>query len=262
MGLLSSDCLNDYTRSQWRTGISYNVTMNSTQPSRFAVLIAAYNEEDLVFHTVTAAALLSGVRGVIVADDGSKDDTAKQATRAGAFVVSNSTNRGKGAALELAAHALEHLHPFGALDGVLLLDADLGSSAAEAKVLLAPLLTQEADLVIGIVPSPKKKAGFGFTQSLAKNGIAYFGKGFAARAPLSGQRAMTLSCLNKVRPFAQGYSMEVAMTIKALQQQQRIIEVPLAASHRYTGRNLKGFIHRGRQFYHIYRLLNSYKKQH
>ncbi|MCL2808122.1 MAG: glycosyltransferase [Coriobacteriia bacterium] len=235
--------------------------MTENDPQRIAVLITAFNEADRIKETVVAAALVPGVVGVIVANDGSEDATAEIATSAGALVVSNKHNLGKGAAMELAATSLEELKPFGSLDGVLLLDGDLGLSASAAKALLEPLKANTADMVVGILPSPSGKAGFGLALSLARDGIREFGGGFEAKAPLSGQRAMTLECLCLVRPFANGYAMEVDMTVRALQQQLRVAEVPVDMQHRATGRNLKGFIHRGRQFLQINRLLRSYYKQ-
>jgi glycosyltransferase involved in cell wall biosynthesis len=231
--------------------------MKQNTSLRFAALIAAYNEADRIGDTVVASALVPGVAGVIVADDGSRDNTGERATQAGALVVRNKNNRGKGAAMELAVKTLAQTQPFGTLDGILLLDGDLGTSASAAAALLEPLRTNTADLVIGILPPPPDKAGFGLAQSLARNGIAELGGGFKAQAPLSGQRAMTLRCLDEVGPFARGYGMEVAMTIRALQKGQRVLEVPVAMQHRYTGRNLKGFLHRGRQFYHIYQTLSA-----
>ena len=223
--------------------------------------MAAYNEADLIGSTAVAAALVPGVVGVIVADDGSRDDTAKVAMQSGALVVNTGSNKGKGAAMELAASTLERMQPFGAIDGVLLLDADLGESAAAAADLLVPLTKGSADMVVGILPSPPGKAGFGMVRGLAREGIAVFGDGFEAQAPISGQRALTLECLRSVRPFASGYAMEVAMTIAALKQKMRVVEVPVAMTHRATGRDLKGFIHRGKQYFEINRLLNSYFKQ-
>jgi len=234
--------------------------METTYSPRFAVLVAAFNEEGRIYDTVAAAALVPGVVGVIVADDGSRDATVKAAVSAGASVVCNTRNLGKGAAMELAAAALEE-QPFGALDGVLLLDGDLGSSASAASELLKPLIANTADLVIGILPSPPGKAGFGLAQSLGREGILKYGNGFEARAPLSGQRALTLDCLERIRPFADGYCMDVALTICALQQGQRVVEVPVEMQHRATGRNLGGFLHRGRQYFQIKRLLTAYDKQ-
>ncbi|MDR1088750.1 MAG: glycosyltransferase [Coriobacteriales bacterium] len=243
------------------------ITKTSTVPGtpavtkRYAVLMAAYNEAELIQSTLLAAAQIPGVVGLVLADDGSSDATAQLAMRAGAFVVNNKRNLGKGSAMELAAAALEQIQPFGALDGVLLLDADVGESASAAAALLEPLAADTADLVIGILPTPPGRAGFGLARSLARDGIFEFGRGFESQAPLSGQRALTLSCLERVRPFASGYAMEVDMTIRALQQHQRVMELPVAMQHRHTGRNLKGFVHRGRQFNQINRLLNSYYRR-
>jgi hypothetical protein len=42
--------------------------------------------------------------------------------------------------------------------------------------------------------------------------------------------------------------MEVAMTVDALRAGLRVVEVPTTMSHRETGRDLAGFLHRGKQF--------------
>ena len=62
------------------------------------ILIPAYNESK------TIAALVSAVKAkglhVVVVDDGSVDNTALQASEAGAVVLSNQRNQGKGATLQ------------------------------------------------------------------------------------------------------------------------------------------------------------------
>jgi hypothetical protein len=138
---------------------------------------------------------------------------------------------------------------------ILLLDADLGSSAHEAAALLEPLRQGAADMSIGILPTPTKKGGFGLVKGLARNAIRTQGGGFEAQAPLSGQRALTWACLEAARPIAQGYGVEVALTIKALQKGFRVIELPVALKHRATGRDLKGFAHRGHQYRDIKKTL-------
>ena len=64
-----------------------------------AVVIPAYNEQDRVAATVSAALGLPGVALVVVVDDGSTDATAEVAAAAGATVVRQPANRGKGAAM-------------------------------------------------------------------------------------------------------------------------------------------------------------------
>ena len=234
--------------------------MNSIDNKRFAVLIAAYNEEERISDTVIAAAQVPGVVGVLVANDASQDSTAEKAMYAGALVASKKKNSGKGSALELAAATLMKVKPFGVLDGVLLLDADVGKSAAAASMLLEPLLDDSADMVVGILPAPSGKSNAGRVMSLARKGIAEFGNGFKAQAPLSGQRALTLDCLVRVRPFSRSFCMEVDMTIRALQQGQRVVEIPVDIEHRATGRNIQSIVYRGMQYNEIHKLLNSYKK--
>jgi glycosyltransferase involved in cell wall biosynthesis len=210
-----------------------------------AALIPAHDEAGRIEATVRAAAAIEGVTRVVVVDDASSDDTAVLAERAGAKVVRLWSNVGKGAALEAGATRVENAGI------VLLLDGDLGETATQARLLLEPVLAGEADMVIAKFPRPTGKAGFGLVKGLASWGIARMGGGYLAEAPLSGQRALTRECLEVVRPFASGYGVEVALTVRALRHEMRIVEVETTMGHAATGRDLKGFVHRGRQFVHV-----------
>ena len=53
--------------------------------------------------------------------------------------------------------------------------------------------------------------------------------------------------LQDVLPFADGFGMEIGMTIDAVRAGRRLVEVELDLHHRATGRTLAGFLHRGRQ---------------
>ena len=210
-----------------------------------AVLIPARDEATAIAATVSAALSIPGVTRVTVVDDGSQDDTDQLAEHAGAKVVRLHGSHGKGAALEAGARRIEDA------DIVLLLDGDLGESASQGALLLAPLLAGTADMTIASFPRPTTKAGFGLVKSLARFGITHLGGDFAATAPLSGQRALTRSCLATVRPFSAGYGVEVGLTIRALRADFVLAEVETTMSHSATGRNLAGFVHRGRQFVHV-----------
>ena len=72
--------------------------------------------------------------------------------------------------------------------------------------------------------------------------------GLRMASPLSGQRAMTSEAFEKVAPFAPGFGMEVAMTVDALRAGLRVVEIQTTMSHSETGRDLAGFMHRGKQF--------------
>jgi hypothetical protein len=210
-----------------------------------AVLIPAHEEAARIAETVRAATAIPGVTSVIVVDDGSEDDTGRLAEEAGAKVVRLFGNRGKGAALEAGAARVA------AADFILLLDADLGETASQGALLLAPLLAETADMAIATFPVATRKAGFGLVKGLARWGIARLGRGYRAQAPLSGQRALTRACLATVRPFSAGYGAEVGLSIRALRSGLRLVEIPTTMTHSATGRDLGGFIHRGRQFFHV-----------
>jgi len=210
-----------------------------------AVLIPARDEAASIGATVAAARSIPGVSRVIVIDDGSRDDTDQLAEKAGAKVVRLFGSHGKGAALEAGARRVEDA------DIVLLLDGDLGTSAAEGGSLAAPLIAGEADMAIAAFPRPEGKAGFGLVKQLARFGIRRLGGEFDATAPLSGQRALTRSCLATTRPFSAGYGVEVGLTVRALRAGFRLVEVPTTMAHAATGRDIQGFVHRGRQFVHV-----------
>ena len=211
-----------------------------------AVLIPARDEATRIADTVCAALRIKGVTRVVVVDDGSEDDTDRVAEQAGAKVVRLFGSHGKGAALEAGASRVENA------DIILLLDGDLGATAQQGELLLAPLLNEDADMSIATYPElPKGTAGFGLVKGLARWGIRQLGGDFEPTAPLSGQRALTRECLATVRPFSAGYGVEVGLTIRALRAGFRLAEVPTTIGHAATGRNLKGFVHRGRQFVHV-----------
>lgn len=210
-----------------------------------AVLIPAHDEGSRITRTVAAAASLPQVTRVVVVDDGSEDDTADLAAAAGAKVVRLQFNVGKGAALEAGASRVADA------DVVVLLDGDLADAAAQAEKLIGPILDGSADMTVATFPRPEGKAGFGLVKGLARWGIARMGGGWLADAPLSGQRALSRECFESVRPFATGYGVEVALTIRALRRGFRLLEVPTTMSHAATGRDVAGFVHRGRQFVHV-----------
>jgi len=224
--------------------------MNKTP--RIVALIPAYDEADRIGATVCAVLDIDPVDRVIVIDDGSKDETARIAEKAGAKVIRSLRNVGKGGALNAAAKRCEDA------DIVLLLDGDLGDTAREAEKLLVPVIAGEADMTIATFP-PAGKAGFGLVKDLAAKAIARTGADFVPQAPLSGQRALTRECLDATLPFGSGYGAEVVLTVRALQEGFRILEVPTTMTHAATGRDLAGFIHRGKQFFHVWNAIRKLK---
>lgn len=205
-----------------------------------SILIPAYNEAKTIQDTVYAVKNLDKVDQVIVINDGSKDETSKLASEAGAEVVDLAQNLGKGGALNFGLQ-------YARGDIIGLLDADLGKSAAEVEKLLTPVLENKADMTIGRFPPASKKGGFGMVTSLAKKGIRWF-TGLEVASPLSGQRVMQRNVIESVTPFESGFGVEVGLTIDVFRHGFRVKEVPVQMQHAETGRDLAGFLHRGRQF--------------
>ncbi|MHB1419096.1 MAG: glycosyltransferase family 2 protein [Bacillota bacterium] len=208
-----------------------------------SILIPAYNEEENISATLKALSSLDGLSQVVVVDDASTDRTSELAQKAGAETIRLEKRSGKGGALN---SGIPHLRG----QVVALLDADLGTTAADVTSILGPVLSGEADMTIARFPAPSKKGGFGLTQGFARAGVNLL-TGKYITACLSGQRAMTSEMLHALAPLAPGFSVEVAMTVQALRMGYRVKEVEVAMRHRETGRNWRGFVHRGKQFYAV-----------
>jgi glycosyltransferase involved in cell wall biosynthesis len=224
-------------------------------------IVAAYNEADRIVDTVAGlTAAFPGVT-VVVADDGSTDDTGAVAREAGAVVVGAGKNIGKGgAATRAAERVLADGQPSpGAV--VLLADADLARTADRLAPLARAVSDGEADLTVAMFAS---RVGGGFGVAL---GFAHWAIekrcGFDAQAPISGQRALSYDALAAVTPFHAAFGMEIGMTVDAVRAGLTVKEIELDLAHRATGKTLAGFKHRGRQmkdFIKVYRELGKAPK--
>ncbi|HEY3373874.1 MAG TPA: glycosyltransferase family 2 protein [Candidatus Aquicultor sp.] len=220
--------------------------METTNHTSVIAVIAAYNEADRIDATVRAARAIPSVTRVLVVDDGSADATSQVAQQAGAEVLRLSKNAGKGKALQKAVADLTD-------DVTLFLDGDLGECAAEAQKILDPVVRGVADMAIADFPKPQTKGGIGLAKGLGRWAIKRF-TGVEMAEPLSGQRAVKTGYLKGLE-FESGYGLEVGLSIDILKQGCRVVEVPVNMTHRETGRNFAGFMHRGRQFLDILRVI-------
>ena len=178
-----------------------------------------------------------------VADDASEDGTAEVAMAAGAEVVSRGKPHGKGANVSAAAEAALSVERPPRL--VLLCDGDLGASAARLAPLVEAVRGDECDLAVAAF-SRRVGGGFGLALGFARWAIRRL-CGAETQAPISGQRAMRAEVLRATLPFAPNYGMEIGMTVDAVRAGYRLREYELDLEHRATGRNWRGFLHRGRQ---------------
>lgn len=200
-------------------------------------VVPALNEEATIAACVEALLHTLRCSQVIVVDDGSSDRTAAKAKEAGALVLRLPHNHGKGAAL---LHGMRHIPPD--VDALLLVDADLGPSAARLGVLLESI-AGGADVAIAQFST---RGGWGMAKRMATWGIARL-TGVHMDAPLSGQRALSRRAIAELSRLPSGWGVEVAMTVTALWKGLRVVEVPVQLTHRETGRDFAGILHRARQ---------------
>lgn len=224
---------------------------------KVAVLIPAFNEENNIRQTLKGLEDFQNAYckdkqiqlDVLVIDDGSRDQTHIIATEIGARVLRLKDNKGKGAALQKGLNNSDG-------DVIVFLDADLRESSREVYKLVLPILNNEADVVIARFKPVRGKKGFGFVKALAFYGVKFF-TGQEVTSALSGQRAFKKEVLDEIGTIPEGFGIEIGMLIDILNKGYIVKEVDVDMWHDVTERDLKGFIHRGKQFWHILKVLVS-----
>ena len=224
--------------------------------SRAAAIVPAKDEAERVGATVAALRSLPDVALVVVVDDGSTDSTAQVAAEAGALVVRHALNQGKAAALTTGVARLAEEETRQGVDPFVLLfaDADLEGSAAHLGPLLGPVLGGAADLAVANIPRAASSHGSGRVVRLARGQIESL-TGRRISQPLNGMRALTREAFGWATPLAPGWGVEAAMLVDVLRAGGRVVEVPVPLTHRATGADIRGQIHRARQMRDVSRAL-------
>jgi len=203
-----------------------------------SVIIPAYNEEERILETLSTLQGKEWIHQIIVVDDGSSDQTVAIAKQFTPFVYQHASNQGKAEAMLTGASKAES-------SILLFLDADLGKSAAKAKELITPLWQDHADMTVASFP-PALNSGFGIVKRLAILAI-YLQTGKKLTAPLSGQRAIKKELFKSSYRGDHGFGIEVGLSIDFIKAGHRLLEIPIAFSHREMGKTFKGFLHRMKQ---------------
>ena len=105
--------------------------------------IPAFNEENVIGDVVKKS--LEFVDHVVVYDDGSSDKTSEIAENAGAYVIRNSQNNGKGYALQSLFKYARHQNS----EVIVTMDGDGQFKPDEIPKLCRPILNDGQDLVVG-----------------------------------------------------------------------------------------------------------------
>ncbi|MFQ5743018.1 MAG: glycosyltransferase family 2 protein [Acidobacteriota bacterium] len=203
-----------------------------------AIIIPALNEAKalpMVLEEIPA----SLVDCIIVVDNGSSDETAEVARRAGAKVV-REPRRGYGGACQAGLATLARQPP----DVVVFLDADHSDYPQDLAELLSPIRDGEADLVCGSrvelaeasALSPHVRWGNGLATWLIAR---LHGHNYRDLGPFRAIRWPALQSL-EMRDPAYGWNAE--MQVKALQRKLRVSEVPVRYRQRVGRSKISGTV--------------------
>lgn len=206
-------------------------------------VIPVYNEEESIGETIESLRHIPIIDSIVIVNDGSTDNTEKIIMEHNVEYISFKKNRGKGYAIKKAIEEYDFNY-------LVLVDGDLGKTSGEIEKLVYPVKNGEVDVTIAKFPKPLKKGGFGFVKRLAKYGVQMH-TGVKLDTSLSGQRVYKKEVVEKIRYIPNRFGVEVAMTVGTLRNGFTVREVEVEMRHRETGRSLKDFIHRGKQFLNI-----------
>ncbi len=223
-----------------------------------SVIIPAYNEESRIKDTLDGIKDIEIIDQIVVVDDGSSDGTAKvienYKSNKLVYAIQN-PNQGKGRALEKGLELTSK-----DADIIVFLDADVGVTSSEIAKVIKPVLEGQCDVSIARFKPASKKGGMGFVKRLAKDSV-YEMTGVELNATISGQRAFRREVISRFDHMPEGYGVEVGMTIDILKWGYTIKEVMVDMTHNETGRDLSGFIHRGKQYLHIKKIVKQKKRE-
>lgn len=213
---------------------------NAAGKGRIDVVIPALNEEASL-PLVLADLPRPPVRRVVVADNGSRDGTARVAREGGAVVVP-APRRGYGSA---CLAALDHLRRHDPPDLVVFVDADYSDHPDELPRLIAPLLAGSADLVIGSRLLGKREPGALLPQARAGNLVActlirlLYGHRYTDLGPFRAARWEALERLGMADP---DFGWTAEMQVKALRHGLRVTEVPVSYRRRVGVSKITGTV--------------------
>lgn len=208
-------------------------------PHSVCVIIPAFNEQGSVSAVVREVRQHLPAATVIVIDDGSSDATASKAGTAGATVIRMPVNIGIGGAVQ-AGYMYALRRRFGVAVQV---DGDGQHDPEEIVRLLAPLLSGEADLIVGSRWLGRGHYSGSRTRRVGMRLLAQFvhwKTGLVLTDPTSGFRAIGPSGLQL---FTKNYPAdfpEVEALVLAAKAGLRVMEVPVRMRPRLHGRSSIG----------------------
>lgn len=208
--------------------------------TKIKVIIPAYNEQDSIAQVIKD--IPSIVDEVIVVSNNSTDLTEANAKNAGATVLQEN-NKGYGYACLKGMDyiAKQDSKP----DIVVFLDGDYSDYPEELTKIVAPIINQNMDFVIGARVKKLREEGSMMPQQVFGNWLAttlmslFFGAKFSDLGPFRAIKYDKLLALNMVDKT---YGWTVEMQLKVLKQKLSYIEVPVNYRNRIGVSKVSGTI--------------------
>ena len=211
--------------------------IDSARTHRVGVVIPALDEADNIA-AVVEGLYTSGADQVIVADNGSTDNTAERAASAGALVVSE-PRRGYGFACAKGTEAALE-------DGatvIVYIDGDQSSRPSELPTLVEPIITGQARLVLGSRSAGKIAAGAMPAHQRAGNTATAALMRLLYRVPVSDlgpYRAVDADLISELDMTEMTFGWPTEMMVKAAARSEEIVEVPVSWDNRAAGQSKVG----------------------
>lgn len=216
---------------------------------KIKVIIPAYNEEESIANVINDIPTI--VDEIIVISNNSTDNTEVNATKAGATVLKES-RKGYGYACLKGMEYISNLEISQQPDIIVFLDGDYSDYPAQLTELIAPIIDDNIDFVIGSRVKELRETGSMTPQQVFGNWLAtflmkvFFGAKFTDLGPF---RAIKYQKLLQLKMEDKTYGWTVEMQLKAIKQHFSYLEVPMKYRNRIgvskVSGTLKGTIFAG-----------------